>query len=153
MSEILIRFTEGFPHALREEVEGLLRPFLFIIPEIHEVTLQFETEDGEAGILPLRHYHVAHLALDPVFFSLTFSEKERTLLHEIFHIKADILAREAATIVEMWVPEPVQAYARKHLEDREEELVDDLARVMMEVLTPAVGRPRFEEYHLPESRE
>ena len=144
MSETRLRFMNGFPEALKEEVEALIRPLLFIVPELRTLQIMMGTEDNqEAQLMVLRRYHTAQLALGVSFFDSTFEEREITILHEMMHVKADIYVREVMYVLKSWVPEDVFEYVYDRLEDAEDTLVDDLAYVMREALTPPEKMPKF----------
>lgn len=144
MSETRLRFMNGFPDALKEETEALIRPLLFIVPELRTLQIALGTEDNqEAQLLVLRRYHTAQLALGISFFDSSFEEREITILHEFMHVKADIYVREVMHAIKEWVPEEVFTYVYDRLEDAEDTLVDDLAYVMREALTPPEKMPKL----------
>lgn len=145
----LINFHHEFPRSLRPEIVSLLRPLLFLIPEIYEVKVYMGEEDSIAEIVPARRYHIAHLKLNPSFFdNRAFAAREEILIHELLHIKSDIYVREAEEAIRKWAPEAVQEYVLARLEDREDELVDDLAHIIAGLLTEPAETSKFEEYNL-----
>ncbi len=127
----MIKFHDNFPENLRAELEEELFVLMYLVPEINQLQVCLKGAesgiDGEAAIVPLRMYHTAHLYIDPSFWALDIQDKRRTLIHELMHIKIDILSRETFRIAEEFVPTEFRSYIEARIRDAEETLVDSLA--------------------------
>ena len=147
-----ITFSDDFPLALRTEVEDLLAPFVFLVRELRTVQVALKGAsaevDGEAAIRVLRRYHTAHLWLDPDFWSLPFEEKERTILHELFHIVTNTYTREIHRLLTSEGYEE-DSFVADVLEDAEETLVDRLAWDFYDVLTAQRKMDRLQKVRPP----
>ena len=123
-----IVFEANFPEQHEREISEKLTALLFLVPDLATLRVSFSSDlESEATIVVMRKYHVAHLSLHPEFFNLTFEEKERTLLHELVHVRVDGYVREVAHVMGTWVPPETLAYVYARLEDVEEEMVDAIA--------------------------
>ena len=121
-------FDDNFPTQHEHEVDRLLSPLLFLVPDIETIKIWFSSDsESEAAIEVKRRYHIAHLTLHADFFATPFEEKERTLLHELVHVRVDGYVREVAHVLGTWVPQEIVPYVYARLEDVEEEMVDAIA--------------------------
>lgn len=133
-----IRFQDQFPEALRSEVQHDLERFLFMLPEIRILYVAMKGSDadieGEAAIQPLRHYHTAHLWLDPTFWGLDTEERLKTLVHELMHIKLDPLTRECFALIDEFAPRELVEFLIGRLREAEETVVDDMSHVFYDAM-------------------
>ena len=139
----ILKFDPSFPAQHEAEIRKLLLPLLDIVRELHDVRISFGDVEGQAAVEPARRYHTAYVKLDESFFTLDLADKRHVLLHEMMHVKVDVFAREAMHVLETWAPDGAQTYATKRLADAEEMLVDDLARIFLLLLPPAVEASIF----------
>lgn len=136
-----ITFHPNFPSALKRETREMLEPLLPLVEDLEEIHLHVKGSgdeglpSGEAAILVRRRYHIAHVWLDPVFYSLSPEDRRRTLLHELIHVRLDVFSREVFHVLEHWVPEAVEEYVQDRLEDAEETATDALAHAIDRLLT------------------
>ena len=130
-----ILFHEDFPEELQPQVRRILEPHLHLARWIHTVKVYLGSDEAmEASITVMRRYHIAHLDIHPNFFGLTWSERESTLVHELFHVVVDVFSREVKWVTQTWVEPETRTYVEGRLEDAEETLVDSLAHVYLEGL-------------------
>jgi hypothetical protein len=141
-----IIFHSTFPSALKRETRAALEPLLPLVQDLEEVHLMVKgagdegLPTGEAAILVRRRYHVAHIWLDPVFYTLDEDTRRKTLLHELIHVRLDIFSREVFHVLEHWVPEAVEEYVKDRLEDAEETATDALAHAIDRLLVANAGK-------------
>jgi hypothetical protein len=124
-------FAPEFPSALVAEIEALFAPFLWLARDLQKLYISMKGSnsemDGEADICTLKRYHIANISLDPSFWALSFEDKERTVLHELFHIVTDDYTRKVLQALNAVEDEGLKRYLYAFVSDAEEELVDRLA--------------------------
>lgn len=136
-----IIFHSTFPGALKKETKATLEPLLPLVGDLETVQVILRgagdehVPSGEAAILVKRQYHVAHIWLDPIFFSLPEEERRQTLLHELIHVRLDALGNEIQHLLKHWVPDGVDAYVYDRINEVEEETTDALAHAIERLLT------------------
>lgn len=124
-----IHFNSSVPASLRPEISRTLAPLLPLVHrEISRLHVGIESEvGGEAAIVVMRRYHVAHIALDASWLALEEDDREAVLVHELMHVFVDIFTREIKKIIEHFVPLELEDYVADRLEDVEERLTNSLA--------------------------
>lgn len=124
-----IHFAPSVPEHLRPDISEIFRPLLPLVSrEISRLHVGIEPEvGGEAAILVMRRYHIAHIMLDHSWLALDPEEQEATLVHELMHVFVDIFTRDLKKVVEHFVPLELQDYVGDRLEDVEERLTNSLA--------------------------
>lgn len=142
--EVKVKWDQNFPENLKNETLSAMSPYLHLLDrDIHTLTVMIKGAssdvEGEAAIQIRRHYHVAFVWLDALFFTLTEEEKERTILHEFTHVLIDGYSREVEHLVQHLPLGELKEYVEWRLEDAEERLTDYLSLVLYDALRTCKG--------------
>lgn len=124
-----IHFSPTIPEYLQPEIKRVLRPLLPLVHrEVSRLQISLESDvGGEAAIMVMRRYHIAYIALDASWLSLSEEDREAVLVHELMHVFVDIFTRDLKKIVDYFVPPEIEEYVADRLEDVEERLTNSLA--------------------------